>query len=96
MVDLAFISRLEFFVPLSLLRSLAALTTPPSSLPYFTSRHLDGIKNMNLLNRGRLSVQPVEDVAWEAVELLGTKGGWEEMIEEKGAKKKRTVKRRHV
>jgi len=88
MVDVTFNRRLPLLVPLALLRSLAALASPPSSLSYLTNRHLAGIKEMDLLNRGRLSVQPVEDVAWEAIELLGVKGGWEDILDAKGSKKR--------
>lgn len=45
---------------------------------------------MALLNRGRLSVQPVEDEVFDAVVLLGTEGGWEELL----AVKKKDVKRK--
>lgn len=33
---------------------------------------------MALVNRGRLSVQPVEEGAWDVVKLLAEKGGWTE------------------
>lgn len=33
---------------------------------------------MALVNRGRLSVQPVTEEAWNAVQLLAEKGGWDE------------------
>jgi hypothetical protein len=33
---------------------------------------------MALLNRGRLSVQRVEQVAWVAVQKMADKGGWSE------------------
>ncbi|KDQ15348.1 hypothetical protein BOTBODRAFT_131112 [Botryobasidium botryosum FD-172 SS1] len=87
MVDVKFNRRLPFLVSLVVLRALASLSAPPSYLPYLTENHLAGIKSMNLLNRGRLSVQPVEDVAWEAIELLGEKGGWEGHLDVKGSKK---------
>lgn len=41
---------------------------------------------MALLNRGRLSVQPVEEEVYEAITALGTKGGWEELMPHKGKK----------
>ena len=59
---------------------------------------------MNLVHRGRLSVQRVEPEAWNAVEQLAAKGGWsagigkgtkqKEEVEEKrdGRKRKRTGK----
>ena len=33
---------------------------------------------MALLNRGRLSVQRVEQVAWDAIQTMAEKGGWDE------------------
>jgi hypothetical protein len=47
-----------------------------------TSKGLQAIKDMPLLNRGRLSVQPVSLEAFEAVKSLGVNGGWPSM--EKG------------
>ena len=35
---------------------------------------------MALIKRGRLSVQPVEEDAWKAVQLLAEKGGWDETL----------------
>lgn len=34
---------------------------------------------MNLVARGRLSVQRVEENAWETIQLLAENGGWEEL-----------------
>lgn len=34
---------------------------------------------MNLVTRGRLSVQRVESNAWNIIQLLAANGGWEEM-----------------
>lgn len=39
---------------------------------------------MALVNRGRLSVQRVNDEAWSIVELMAEKGGWEDMTFGKG------------
>jgi hypothetical protein len=33
---------------------------------------------MALLNRGRLSVQRVEQVAWDAIQTMADQGGWSE------------------
>ena len=33
---------------------------------------------MALINRGRLSVQPVEEATFEVIKMLAEKGGWEE------------------
>ena len=45
---------------------------------------------MNLVHRGRLSVQRVQPEAWNVVEQLATKGGWSEGIG-KGSKRKEGV-----
>ena len=44
---------------------------------YLTDDMLTAIKEMALLNRGRLSVQPVTEEAYEAVVKLSKEGGWE-------------------
>lgn len=43
---------------------------------YLTSNDVQAIKGMPLLNRGRLSVQPVSLEAFEAIRNLGVNGGW--------------------
>lgn len=90
MVDLEFKSRLPYFVPLSLLRHLEAsevgdLVDETSDDPqvrglsYLGEEDLASIKAMPLLTQGRLSVQPVTDVAFAAIQKLGEKGGWENL-----------------
>ncbi|KAA1080905.1 hypothetical protein PGT21_025100 [Puccinia graminis f. sp. tritici] len=74
MVDVKFVSRLPSFVPLKLLQNLVnGKVSPPD---YLTSKDLQAIKDMPLLNRGRLSVQPVSVEAFEVVRNLGVNGGW--------------------
>lgn len=86
-VDLKFCSHLPNFVPLKLLQTL--LTIPEDQLPtYLTPEHLSAIRSMPLLAKGqRLSVQRVSSEAYEAVVLLGEKGGWEELMPVKGKKR---------
>ncbi|EJU05125.1 DUF55-domain-containing protein [Dacryopinax primogenitus] len=92
MVDVRFISRAKHMVSLPLLKHLATLSEPPADLPYLTSEHLKAIKNMALLTRGRLSVQPVDNpLVVEAIQLLADKGGWDEDID---GKKKTSGKKR--
>ncbi|KAM0745621.1 DUF55-domain-containing protein, partial [Meredithblackwellia eburnea MCA 4105] len=88
MCDLEFVSRLPHFVPLKLLQHLSTLSVPPSCTPYLKQSDIDGIKKMALLNRGRLSVQPVEEIVYDAVVKLGTEGGWEELLATKGKAKR--------
>lgn len=87
MVDLQLTRRLSHFVPLSLLKRIA--TGGERAGPaYLSSENRAAIKVMSLFTRSRLSVQPVEQGAWDAVMLLGEKGGWDEG-ESKGKKRKR-------
>ncbi|TKA54044.1 hypothetical protein B0A53_03326 [Rhodotorula sp. CCFEE 5036] len=92
MVDVEFAHPVPLAL-LQLLGSLATTTsttsspssssTSTSNLPaslssYLTPSHLEAIHSSALLSRGRLSVQPVSDEFWNAVNLLGEKGGWDE------------------
>lgn len=52
-----------------------------------TGRALTTYLAMALINRGRLSVQPVERDAWDAVVKLAEQGGWEDAVS-KGKRKK--------
>jgi hypothetical protein len=80
-IDVKFVSRLAHFVPLKLLQHLASLSSTPSEIDYLNDDMLEAIKGMTLLNRGRLSVQPVSDLAFDAIKLLGDKGGWDELLD---------------
>lgn len=51
------------FVPLSLFKYLASQKEVPNELSYLTQEHLDAIKAMPLITRGRLSVQDVPQVS---------------------------------
>lgn len=87
MVDLRFVRRLKHFVPLALLQHIGSSSADITlesgeselSLPdYLTPDDCQAIKGMQLLNRGRLSVQMVEDAAFEAIVRLGERGhGWD-------------------
>ncbi|PPQ69899.1 hypothetical protein CVT26_014162 [Gymnopilus dilepis] len=81
MVDLTFDSRAQHFVPLALLKKIA--DSSPSSIPhevsYLGEEGAKAIKGMDLVTRGRLSVQRVEKGAWLAINQLAEKGGWEEV-----------------
>ncbi|CAD6890194.1 unnamed protein product [Tilletia laevis] len=81
MVDCTFKSRLAHFVSLALLQHIASSSITAEQkeqIHFLTSDHIKAIGSMPLLNRGRLSVQPVPSLAYEAVVLLGTKGGFSE------------------
>ncbi|CBQ73421.1 conserved hypothetical protein [Sporisorium reilianum SRZ2] len=85
LVDVEFVEKLDRMVPLGLLQKLAgkgadakALTKDErQDVAYLADAQLQAIKDMALLNRGRLSVQPVTQEAYDAVIALSRKGGWE-------------------
>ncbi|KAJ7211240.1 DUF55-domain-containing protein [Mycena pura] len=81
MVDLSFGSRTKHFVPLALLRFIADSdsTTPPAGLEYLGDDGVAAIKGMDLVTRGRLSVQRVSEAAWTAVQQLASTGGWDDL-----------------
>ncbi|KJA29599.1 hypothetical protein HYPSUDRAFT_223728 [Hypholoma sublateritium FD-334 SS-4] len=78
MVDLTFVSSAKNFVPLSLLRTIAGtqLSAIPENIAYLGENGVQAIKGMDLVTRGRLSVQRVQEDAWKAIEQLAEKGGW--------------------
>ncbi|CAD6885499.1 unnamed protein product [Tilletia controversa] len=81
MVDCTFKSRLAHFVSLALLQHIASssiTSEQKEQIHFLTSEHIKAIGGMPLMKRGRLSVQPVPSLAYEAVVLLGTKGGFSE------------------
>jgi predicted RNA-binding protein with PUA-like domain len=66
-VDVQFVSELPHFVPLALLQDIAALPAKDArrnDIDYLSDAHLEALKTMQLLTRGRLSV-----VSWMSVEL---------------------------
>ncbi|KAJ3751867.1 DUF55-domain-containing protein, partial [Lentinula raphanica] len=85
MVDLTFESRANHFVPLVLLKHISEhVEDLPEELAYIGSEGAKAIKGMDLINRGRLSVQRVEKPAWDAIEQLAERGGWDETMLGKG------------
>jgi len=86
MVNVTFSSRAKHFIPLALFRHIAALS--PSELSdeivYVGESGVKAIKEMVLVNSGRLSVQPMSEEAWGVIETMAEKGGWEEMELAKG------------
>ncbi|GBE80113.1 PUA-like domain-containing protein [Sparassis latifolia] len=91
MVDVTFINRTAHFVPLALLRRIAAAgSEPPTDVSYIGESGTSAIKQMALVTRGRLSVQRVEEDTWGVIEELAAKGGWTE--EDATASKKKGKK----
>ncbi|KAL9941093.1 hypothetical protein V8E36_000581 [Tilletia maclaganii] len=79
MVDCTFRSRLAHFVPLALLQHIASSSLTKeqkTEVAYLKDEHIKAIGSMALLNRGRLSVQPVSPEAYDAIVLLGSRGGF--------------------
>jgi predicted RNA-binding protein with PUA-like domain len=82
MVDLRFVSRVQHFVPLSVLKELP-------HLDYLEEDSIDAIKSMALINRSRLSVQPVSQLAYEAILKMGENGGFDsEPVKSRSRKRK--------
>ncbi|KZT34296.1 DUF55-domain-containing protein [Sistotremastrum suecicum HHB10207 ss-3] len=84
MVSVRFQKRLPHLVPLHLLKFIKDQKKLPDVLQYLDDDARAAISEMQLLNRGRLSVQSVTEGAYNAVAILGEKGGWESIIDEKG------------
>ncbi|EIW66251.1 hypothetical protein TREMEDRAFT_35209 [Tremella mesenterica DSM 1558] len=96
MVDVKFRSRLLHPPTLALIKHLASSTTLPSEVEYIGSEGFKAVKEMQLVNRGRLSVQPVTDKAYEVIKLLGERGGWEGLGQRSKGSKGRKGQREDV
>ncbi|GAA93662.1 hypothetical protein E5Q_00307 [Mixia osmundae IAM 14324] len=71
MVDVVFVSKFDNFVSLKALQALAAMDDVPDALKdIITTEQLSAIKAMDLLSRGRLSVQRVDQTAYDAILAL--------------------------
>lgn len=85
MVDLKFTTRAQHFVPLSFLRYVGShmvsqsVESIPEPVRYISQSDIEAIRSMDLVTRGRLSVQRVDKKAWNAIKLLSEQGGWEEL-----------------
>lgn len=85
LVDVEFVEKLDTLVPLGLLQKIAGkgadnkpLTKAErNDVDYLSDAELEAIKGMALLNRGRLSVQPVEQRAYNAILALSRNRGWD-------------------
>lgn len=86
MVNVRFVRRLEHPVTLAWVKKLAGLAEPPEGVKYIGKEGLKAIKEMPLVNRGRLSVQPVSEEAYDAIVAMGEKGGMDELPVPKKAK----------
>ncbi|KAJ3740859.1 DUF55-domain-containing protein [Lentinula detonsa] len=85
MVDLTFKSRAQHFVSLTLLKYISEhVDDLPEELEYIGSEGAKAIKGMDLINRGRLSVQRIQKPAWDVIKLLAERGGWNESMFGKG------------
>nr|XP_019050804.1 hypothetical protein I302_01247 [Kwoniella bestiolae CBS 10118]OCF29734.1 hypothetical protein I302_01247 [Kwoniella bestiolae CBS 10118] len=87
MVDVKFIRRLAHPPTLALIKHLASLASSasiPDEISYIGKEGLEAIGAMQLVNRGRLSVQPVEKDAFDCIVKFGDRGGWDDLVEQKG------------
>jgi len=107
MVSVKFLSRLPHPPSLALIKFLASSSTIPDEVNYIGEGGYQAVKEMQLVNRGRLSmsyfpflaggklmkgVQPVTEEAYEAVVQLGTQGGWEGLVIKPGKAKAKAAK----
>ncbi|KAK0461608.1 PUA-like domain-containing protein [Desarmillaria tabescens] len=95
MIDLKFTARAQHFVPLSFLRYIGSRTSEnvesmPEKISYISQPDVEAIRSMDLVTRGRLSVQRVDKKAWDAIKLLSEQGGWED-LDTKPEQKRRTT-----
>ncbi|TFK43923.1 EVE domain-containing protein [Crucibulum laeve] len=79
MVELTFSIRAKNFVSLALLKHIAESSSLSKEIEYIGEDGAKAIKGMDLVTRGRLSVQRVDEGAWNSIQLLAEKGGWDEM-----------------
>ncbi|KAF9067636.1 PUA-like domain-containing protein [Rhodocollybia butyracea] len=94
MVDLTFKSRAKNFVSLALLKHISENASElPDDLAYIGADGANAIKSMDLITRGRLSVQQVQKPAWDTITLLAERGGWEESSFSKAKTSKAKVKK---
>ncbi|KAJ8482727.1 hypothetical protein ONZ45_g14852 [Pleurotus djamor] len=77
MVDLTFVERAKHFIPLAVLRYIAdsVPTALDPEIEYIGEDGVEAIKNMDLITRGRLSVQRVTPESWEVIQVLAERGG---------------------
>ncbi|TFK62720.1 DUF55-domain-containing protein [Pluteus cervinus] len=96
MVDLLFKSRTRHFVPLSLIKRIASGQgdQPPEEVKYIGEDGVRALKAMDLVTRGRLSVQRVEEDAWEAITKLAENGGWDASTLAKSSKSSKGRKKK--
>ncbi|KAL1684886.1 PUA-like domain-containing protein [Schizophyllum commune] len=81
MPDVTFVARAAHLVPLSLLRTIASAgSAEAAGVPYIGKDGVDAIRGMALITRGRLSVQRVEESAWDTIRAMAEKGGWEKQV----------------
>ncbi|WWC98296.1 hypothetical protein V866_005187 [Kwoniella sp. B9012] len=93
MVDVKFIRRLAHPPTLQLIKHLASLSSSslPDEISYIGKDGLEAIRSMQLVNRGRLSVQPVEQLAFDSIVKLGEHGGWDDLVDQKQKGKSKTT-----
>ncbi|CAO1622024.1 unnamed protein product [Parajaminaea phylloscopi] len=81
MPEVKYVTTFDHFVPLALLQHISGGSFKQSSeraeLTYLSDDQLDAISEMDLLKRGRLSVQNVTEDAFAAICAMGAQGGWE-------------------
>ncbi|KAF8740145.1 hypothetical protein AX14_008557 [Amanita brunnescens Koide BX004] len=96
MVDLTFKSRAKHLVPLALLKQIAEapLDQISEDISYIGTHGAKAIREMDLVTRGRLSVQRVSEEAWTAIEQLAERGGWDDASLKKRAPKAKSARKK--
>jgi len=94
MVDLTFGSRAKHFIPLALLRHISQNGVLPPEIEYIGEEGFKAVQGMDLVTRGRLSVQRVGKLAWNAIVLLAERGGWEDINLKGGPKSSKQGKQK--
>lgn len=89
MVDVEFDSRAAHYVPLAILREIAGSGCGVPGVEYIGPEGVAAVKGMELVNRGRLSVQKVEEAAYEVIQKMAEQGGWDLNVAKKSRKRKR-------
>lgn len=98
LVDVEFVRKFDRLVPLALLQKLGGKANEKLSaderkdVAYLNDDALQAISGMALLNRGRLSVQPVSKEAYDAIIKLAETGTWEQWTGKWNTNKSKAVK----
>lgn len=96
--EVKYVSTLEHFVSLALLQHISApgfrSTQQRKDVEYLSDEQLASLAEMDLLKKGRLSVQNVSKEAFDAILAMGARGGWQDWKGKWNAAESKTNKRK--